>query len=560
MFSRNFLHVIALILAFTCTRDARAQQHEEPWLVVPAVSGAAPSQVAATTAAALELEESLQNVSAAVLPNVLAAQRFEKQQPAPSPIEVGTQQDLIGDLRKGQRLLELGHLSEAETALLPIERLDESDLDWLRRSDARLMFEVCVTHARILRRENQTRRARDQMVRCVATYPGFTPRDQPEIRQLFDEAQSSLSFGTLEVRGPASCTVRVFGVAVGRSPLTVRLIARPTPLQLECSEDSLGRRHLVNVGTRSAVDIDPRFDHVVHSSDGLELVYEQQDSLRSDLANDADALGRALNARVILLEPNSASAYSVTAAALTPRDLGTLHYDSRSGAARADLLRILGVLRRASEPDNSGLQPRASSGAGESKPDVVVPPASSSAAEGGKSLARPIVGTALGVLGVGGLVTSWALYADRQNFRLEPRPLITYDVLDAFNRRGAWMLGVAGFADAAAIAAEYLLLPASDAVPLAAWLVGAAGIAGTAVGIAYTVGGDACDPMAVGSGVSIPRACYSRLSDGLFGPMLVLSSVPLLNVPLVYLLRSWLGTPEHALTLTPTGLNFRGRF
>jgi hypothetical protein len=66
--------------------------------------------------------------------------------------------------------------------------------------------------------------------------------------------------------------------------------------------------------------------------------------------------------------------------------------------------------------------------------------------------------------------------------------------------------------------------------------------------------------MVIAAGERTSRACYARTSDGLLGPMLMLSSVPLLNVPLVYLLRGWLHTPDHVLTLTPTGPSFRGRF
>ena len=77
-------------------------------------------------------------------------------------------------------------------------------------------------------------------------------------------------------------------------------------------------------------------------------------------------------------------------------------------------------------------------------------------------MAQPVVGAALGVLGVGGLITSWALYAERQEYRLEARPEISADVIRGFDRRGAWMLAIGGTAAAGLVAAEYLLLPSAE--------------------------------------------------------------------------------------------------
>ncbi len=65
----------------------------------------------------------------------------------------------------------------------------------------------------------------------------------------------------------------------------------------------------------------------------------------------------------------------------------------------------------------------------------------------------------LGVLGVGRLITSWALYAERQAVRLEARPAGTDEVMQGFDARGTRMLAIGGTAAAGLVAAEYLLLP-----------------------------------------------------------------------------------------------------
>jgi hypothetical protein len=107
-----------------------------------------------------------------------------------------------------------------------------------------------------------------------------------------------------------------------------------------------------------------------------------------------------------------------------------------------------------------------------------------------------------------GLITSWTLYAERQDYRLEARPEISDQVMRGFDRRGAWMLAIGGTAAAGLVAAEYLLLPRTDGVPVAAWIAGAAGVAGAAVGVAYAVSSDQCEPMAVIAGERTSRSCY----------------------------------------------------
>jgi hypothetical protein len=496
-----------------------------------------------------------------VITNAAAADRFEAQYPSGAPLDAERQKLLLAALATAGRELALGRLPEAELALKPFDALTDAELDFLRGSNAPNMFNACVMRAFILWRNRQADAASGAMQRCVATYPGLKPPPQPEIQSLFEKAQSAMTFAPLTVQGPAGCVVRLFGVAVGRSPLRLPQVATGrTPVQLECT-DAPGRRHLVDVKPGSNTIEMPSFDRAVTSRGALQLIYDQQGALLSHARTDAGAIGEALSARVVVLVHDEAnpSSYTVTAPAGAANELGQLRYDALSGADRGDLLRIVEGLRTgAHELDETSSVAGAVPTYQNKRPARSAPGVIDS--EGRRSLVQPVIGSALGVLGVAGLITSWALYAERQAYRREARPAISDEVAQGFDARGTRMLAIGGTAAAGLVAAEYLVLPRADGVPLAAWLVGTAGGATAALGLAYALGGDACEPMAITVGERTSRACYAPTSDAMFGPILMLSSVPLLNVPLVYLMRGWLGSSAGAVSLTPSGFAVRGNF
>jgi hypothetical protein len=292
-----------------------------------------------------------------------------------------------------------------------------------------------------------------------------------------------------------------------------RVATGRTPVQLECTEEVPGRRHIVDVKAgANSIEIDPRFERSVTSREALQLIYNQRAAMLSHARIDADVLGEALHARVIVIEKDEAKpSYTVTAPAGAAGELGKLHYGTDSGADRGDLLRIVEGLRRGAGELNA-ISVRGTDGSTlESKNPARAAPVVRNAKDSG-SVVQPVVGAALGVLGIGGLVTGWALYAERQGYRLQARPEISDNVMRGFDRRGAWMLAIGGTAAAGLIAAEYLLLPSVDEVPVAAWLAGATGVVGAAVGLAYTASSDACEPMSMAIGDRTSRSLC--VSDG----------------------------------------------
>jgi hypothetical protein len=184
------------------------------------------------------------------------------------------------------------------------------------------------------------------------------------------------------------------------------------------------------------------------------------------------------------------------------------------------------------------------------RPQLVDPP----------SRAPKILGATLAITGGVTLVAGWVMYITRQSHRLELRYAVDAEALDGWEERGAWAWWLTAGASSAFVASEYLLLPESADVPTWSWIGGAAGLATAAVGLGFAAGGTHCAPVAIRPGAAIPRDCLSGTSDALFGQMLLLSAVPLLNLPLTYLLRSVFKTEQESLTMGPGGVSLKMRF
>jgi hypothetical protein len=171
-----------------------------------------------------------------------------------------------------------------------------------------------------------------------------------------------------------------------------------------------------------------------------------------------------------------------------------------------------------------------------------------------------VAGVTASVLGIGSLVSSWAVYIGRQNYRQRPWSRVDARVMDSWETQGAWAFWLGAGSATFLITAEYLLLPEERGVPTLAWLAGGAGLLTAALGVAYSVGGAHCGPQPSESGASIVRECLSGTSDALFGPLLLWAASPLLNVPITYLLRSLFAGAPEPLSFTPTSISVRATF
>lgn len=171
-----------------------------------------------------------------------------------------------------------------------------------------------------------------------------------------------------------------------------------------------------------------------------------------------------------------------------------------------------------------------------------------------------VIGASSAVIGGVGLVSAWALYIARANFRLTPRSVVTRDTLDSWTTQGAYSFWIGAGSSALIVTAEALLLPESDSVPFLGWFAGGSGLVLAAVGVGYAVGGTHCAPTAVRPGADILLACSSMGSDAMFGSLLLVTSAPLMAVPITYLLRkAFAGAPE-SLSFGVGRVDVSGRF
>lgn len=171
-----------------------------------------------------------------------------------------------------------------------------------------------------------------------------------------------------------------------------------------------------------------------------------------------------------------------------------------------------------------------------------------------------IVGTSALVAGGLSLLGSWTLYIARTAYRQRAFARLTPDVVDEFTSMGAWGLGLGLAGSALFVAGEALLLPESRDVPTLGWFAGGGGVVLAAVGVGFWVGGEACGPQEYRPGANIRLSCSAASADRMFGPMLLLTSAPLLAVPITYLLRkAFSGAPE-SLSIGPGSIQMSGRF
>lgn len=173
-----------------------------------------------------------------------------------------------------------------------------------------------------------------------------------------------------------------------------------------------------------------------------------------------------------------------------------------------------------------------------------------------------IVGASLAIAGAVSLVGAWATYVARQNYRLRTRQSLPADDIAAWESQGAWTFWLGMGGAAALVGSEYVLLPEAKEVPTLAWVGGLAGLVTGAIGAGYFIGGTQCAPLAVRPGAVIPKACLTGTADDVFGLLLIQTSLPLLNLPLTYLLRSAFAAEPEPLTFQvgPGSLTVRGTF
>lgn len=489
-----------------------------------------------------------------------------------------------------QAVRHLAHADYAAAAqtLREAQALSEPAAAELNREEsrARQVLDTCLYDVRGLV-ETEDPRAEARALECRRLVPRIAPspyQHTPEVVELMTRIDRRLAAappGSLRLEStPTGCRVRLNGIPLGETPfISEDLATGEYRAQVECgAEDDAsaqrGRIHRIRLSEgASTVRIDVRFDSVVRTDTALRLVYASQADADAHRRQDAIQAATTIGASEVWLlsldgdasDPAGADVVRIDRVNVsTSSVLASVRTHTSSGLAGA----IAAVSRGASE-DRTGAEPvpMALWGAAEQGGDGAA--AGSGAAPGASGAGRADwelgVGITLGVLGIAGYATSFALVSNAQGYgHLATQPLITDP--DYLSRRSDWTsqeipaLAIGWAGGLLATAALPLIMSDEDGTPWWSWLLGGVGLAAVGAGVAIAATAPTC-----GAAERPTDACVAGTALADDGSAIASIGAPLLAVPFVYLIRDAVGghapvMPSASVSATGASLSFGGNW
>ncbi|MCB9667461.1 MAG: PEGA domain-containing protein [Myxococcales bacterium] len=426
-----------------------------------------------------------------------------------------------------------------EACLNPLDTL----LDGTNRrdEDAARIFDICLLEVRALHYDGKIDEAYRYALKCRRLVPDARPSTHlhpPEVVSLIMKADSDLhaqKHGTLSINSTESnCAVFLNGRRYGQTPFQ----SGPLPggsywTQLECPVSGASRVHRVHLGADSLrVVIDSVFDRAFSTDDGeLGLHYATPGIMSTRLTADLHKLADAANAsevfvvaplgerrvRIDRFVPARNQIVASVWLRLTPKGDG-FAWDAASTAIN-ELISERSV-------DLSSARPI------EAKPWHPASLDMPSEVEKNDDIGPIWLGAGLAGLGVAGLGTGWIL---RQHY------------VDASGEGGTrgwhWLFG--GLGALSLSASWHFWLPAQPGVPWWAWLAGGIGLTGAALGTIAALVPSECTVRGTQSG----QCFHEKINSGL-GDMVLLTSLPLVGIPVTYLLREVMGDSSQVAAST----------
>jgi hypothetical protein len=556
---RTACRVLALLLVGLPAAGVAANDH---WVFVPVLTSQ-PSRDLSLSQLSGPFEVEVRAQGQSVLSSNDAALLFETRH-STEPVKLNSDEmsRLLRSISLAARHLALGELPQAQQAMEGVYTLSGPARDYLNREAARArkIFDTCMMTAYLWERDNKQQEALKQMLDCSRGFPGFRPEGRaypPELRALFEQAKRQLTqeaTTTLLVdnRKSTGCGVRLNGIEVGKSPIHFSDVrSGVTRVQFECKPGQPGRIHAVDLKPGdNRLDIDPVFDTAVHSRGALWLQYDDEAArtarIDSDLAEIQTALGAG---RVIGLFIDGSTYPSVHVHAIDgpTRDGATLLYSAGRGYGPGtvrEAIRALQSKPQKAKPERATRSTTSDEAAPVEltlPPEPVPPPQPASQPDPEPPHQQNIlVGSLLAVAGVGGLATGWVYYGLRYRYRLNAQAYADDIVPAPLYRPGTPETLIATGAGALILSfSEYFWLPDATHPPVLAWVAAGVGTAVALVGVGFTLFGDQCwiSPSTdLGSSASCSQ--FAADEDRLFGPMIIMHSLPLLSVPLMYAIRT----------------------
>lgn len=535
------------------------------WLIVSTGSDAEAAQL---DAAANRVHRALVANGAQVWAPAEAAKRFETEASTPptklSDAELERWMSLsrraVDDLAEGEH-------QKARKKLNAAQKISRDSIEELNRDPerARRVFDTCLYSVRAVLATESESRARSVARECRRLVPRAAPSPYmhpPAVTELLDEidALQAKQSGELRVESvPSGCPARLNGVLLGETPVTIGdVFPGKYRVQVECDPAERGRVHLVTVGAGSAARlVDTRFDAVLVSRPSLQLHYAKRTDVSKYEVADARRVAREVTADELVLlgvadgvmtlrridARDSGSNAFLAATRVAVADVGPSDTDLASVAAALVAGECTDFTPGTPAPLECGRAPAAAS-------------ATASVARGRSEGRRPrgqfIAGMTLVGVGLAGLATGYALLIPRSSAGEDWIARVDADATSGapqatdtsaqqrwFNLRGG-IIASASVGSAALITAMPLALPNRDKTPWWAWVSGGVGLGLGAFSIAYGVTADP-EPSASCSSAtvdpSVPRACATRGDQTSVALLTGLTAMPLITMPLVYLLR-----------------------
>ena len=333
----------------------------------------------------------------------------------------------------------------------------------------------------------------------------------------------------------------VQGRPIGRTP-DVRLPVYPGTYQVQvgCEPEQLSRIHVAQakdgelvVNTHVGLDHALRLDRA-----DPYLQYATGEQVEARSIDDATVVGRAMGARFVLLVSYDEGDHAL---------LQTLDAHRRRGRRRVDNAEI------ETNPDRltSKLSEKLTKLTG-SAPSMDVAVASAAAQHQSRSnlddtdtmSSERIAGYTAAGVGLAGIATGWVLSILWVNANTLTNAAEPFDP-DYDNRKSVrdslsasvWITGAAS--STLLTAALPFVLPDRDSAPWWSWVAGGVGLAGVAAGtILWSMHGQQVE-------TDFPGVFEKRRTDPV-APFLLMQGIPLLAVPIVYLIRDATGAKESA--------------
>jgi hypothetical protein len=529
---------------------------EGSWLFVPVLASTLPANVSVSQLSA-SFEAQLRSAGMDVLANTDAAHSFEARHSSePVKLDNDEMTRLLRSVGQAARHLALGDLPQAQQAMEGVYALSGPARDYLNREAARArkIFDTCLMTAYLWERDHQSAQALRQMLECSRSFPGFRPEGRaypPELREVFEQAKQQLNqlpATTLFVtsKQERSCGVRLNGIELGKSPMSFSDVrAGLTRVQLECEPGAAGRIHAVELKAgENKLTIDSAFDAAVHSNGALWLSYRDEAERSRHADSDGETIRQVMGVtRIVQLLVDGSSYPRVRLRVVfdTPRELATLSYSAGEGYNHEAVVAAVKALASAARPQPMAAVTSIDGGAVELDAEPVQAPAEAApAARAADPDEQALVpGIVLAALGAGGLVTSWVLYAQKQTLRIQGYPdteELPSSLVSDYQNRGVVVLSIAGASSLVLSVADYFWLPNDASVPALAWVAGGIGTAIGLTGLGFYIWGTHCERYTAGA--ETPVACGNFSADAIFGPLLAMHGLPLIAVPLSYVLRA----------------------